>query len=123
MTTELCYSADEESFNYDDFGDFIDSIAPEVGQTYWEADKEQIDAIFPINGYTVSSLLENFDERMYDEIGEVYDNECSDVSDEAKEELDALLKAWATKHLGAITRYWIIVGKVREKQFTAEDLA
>ena len=122
MTKELCYSADEEIFNFDDMGELIYLMEPKVGDTYWEAEKTGVDATFPINFHTVDGILEDFDERMYDELGEVYDNECSDVSDESKAELKALLEAWATKHLQSLSRYWL-VSKPRAKQFTAEDLA
>jgi hypothetical protein len=124
MTTlDKCYSLNDEDFNFSELGDLIDSHAtPKVGEAYWEADSKPCRATDGINGYTVESLLEGMDERIYEDVGEVYNNECSNVTDEAKAELHSLLEAWAAKHIN-LSRYWKIVGKSRECKFTAEDLA
>lgn len=122
MTTEKCYSSDQENYNYDDLEDLIDTIQPEVGQLYWEAEKVNCVSTDPINSHTVDSLLENFDERMYEELGEVYDNDCSDATAEAKAALKELLEDWAKKYIN-LNRYWRVTGTPVEKKFTAEDLA
>lgn len=121
--TKLCYSWDNESFNYDSFGDLLDlHDDPQVGDTYYEADCRTLEPTDGINNLTVASLLEDMDGRVYDDIGEVYDNEYSEVSDEAKAELLELIEGWARKHVN-LSHYWKIVGKTREKKLTAEDLA
>ena len=125
MTTPLekCYSLDNEEFNFSSMANLIEScIDPQVGSVYWEADCKLCGPADGINGYTVESLLEDMDERLHDDIGEVYDNECSNVTDEAKAELHDLIDAWAVKHID-LSRYWKIIGKSRECKFTAEDLA
>jgi hypothetical protein len=125
MTTKLekCYSLNDEEFNFKEMGDLIDAHEdPKVGTTYWEADCRPMQPTDGINTHTVESLLENMDERLYEDLDEIYDNECSDVSDEAKAELHGLLHSWAIKHID-LSRYWKIVGKSRECKFTAEDLA
>lgn len=121
-TTEKCYSLNDEEFNYSDIGEVIDMMDdPKVGDTYYEADCVTLTPTEGLNGYTVDSILENMDELVYDQIGECYDNQCSDVSDEAKAELLALLEAWANKHID-LSNYWKIVGKSRECTLTEEDL-
>jgi len=69
----------------------------------------------------VNSIIESLDEQAYEEIGEVFDNEFSNVTQEAKAELFALLATWADKHV-SLERYWKITGKSREMKLTAEDL-
>jgi len=118
-TLEKCYSSNNEEFNFNEFDDLIADGA-EVGQTYWEADCKTCEPTDGINSHTVSSLLECMDERLYDDIGEVYNSEFSNVSDEAKAELNGLIRSWAIKHID-LSRYWKIVGKTRECTFTAED--
>jgi hypothetical protein len=121
-TSELCYSLDNEEFNYSEIGEVIDMMDdPKVDDTYYEADCVRLTPTDGINSYTVDSILENMDERIYDQVGECYDNQCSDVSDEAKAELLAMLEAWAKKHID-LSNYWQIVGKTRECKLTAEDL-
>jgi len=121
--TMKCYSTDDETYNHaDDFGGFIDSIdGAEVGQTYYVAECKTLEPTEPINQFTVGHILEQFDEAIYEEIGEVYDNECSDVDGAAKLELRELLEAWARKHL-KLGRYFKIIGKSQAVQFTAEEL-
>lgn len=120
---DKCYSLNDEEFNFKSIADLIEMyVDPQVGGRYWEADCKPLQPTDGINGYTVESLLEGMDERIYEDTGEVYDNECSNVSDEAKAELHGLLEAWANKHID-LSRYWKIIGKPRECQLTAEDLA
>lgn len=125
MTTEAtftCYSSNDEEFNFDELGDLIDHMDdPQVGDVYYEADAVRCTSVDGINSHTVDSILENMDERMYDEIGECYDNECSDVSDEAKQELRSMIEAWAQKHIN-LSRFWRIKGKSRECRLSKEDL-
>ncbi len=121
--TRKCYSTDDEMFNCDSFGDLVDSIdGPAVGDTYYEADCRSVAVTDFVSRMSVDSILESMDESLYDQIGESFDSECSDVTAEAKAELLSFLSAWAEKHVN-VKRYWLIVGKSREKQFTAEDLA
>lgn len=123
MTTQTFYSLDNESFNHDSLGALIDYMDdPQVGDIYYEADGVTLQPTAGINDWTVETILENMDERIYDEIGDSYDTrECFEVSDEAKAELRQLLEAWATKHID-LSRYWKLIGDSRERRFTAEDL-
>lgn len=121
--TMKCYSTDDQTYNHaDDFGGFIDSIdGAEVGQTYYVAECKTLEPTEPISQFTVDHILEQFDEAIYEEIGEVYDNECSDVDGAAKLELRELMESWARKHL-KLDRYFKIIGKSQAVQFTAEEL-
>ena len=124
MTAPLdkCYSLNGEEFNSTSIGDLINQHDnPQVGGVYWEAHCRLLQPTDGINTHTVDSLLENMDERIYEDVGEVYDNKCSDVTDEAKVELLGLIKSWAIKHID-LSRYWKIVGETRECKFTVEDL-
>jgi hypothetical protein len=123
MSMQTFYSVDNESFSHGDLGSLIDYMDdPQVGGVYYEADGVRLPPTAGINDWTVDSILESMNERIYDEIGESYDGqECLDVSDEAKAELRQLLEAWATKHID-LSRYWKLIGDSRECRLTAEDL-
>ena len=125
ITLGKCYSLDNEEFNYKSVGELIDNCTDRelmVGDAYWEGEFNVVTAEDAMDLNAVDSLLENMDQQVFDLVGENYDNECSDVSDEAKVELQALISAWAAKHID-LSRYWKIVGNTRECKFTAEDLA
>ena len=125
ITLGKCYSLDNEEFNYKSVGELIDNCTDRelmVGDAYWEGEFNVVTAEDAMDLNAVDSLLENMDQQVFDLVGENYDNECSDVSDEAKVELLALISAWAAKHID-LSRYWKIVGNTRECKFTAEDLA
>ena len=123
MSTQTFYSTDNEAFNHDSIDALLDYMDnPQVGDVYYEADGVKLSPRAGINDWTVDSILESMNERIYDEIGESYDGqECLDVSDEAKAELRQLLEAWATKHID-LSRYWKLIGDSRECSLTAEDL-
>lgn len=64
---------------------------------------------------------DNDQEHCYEEVGECFDSEFGDVSTEAKAELQALLDAWAEKHVN-LSHYWVIKGKSRELRVTEYDV-
>lgn len=122
MSTEKCFSLDNEEFNFREFWDMLESMDdPKVGDTYYEADCVRLSPTDGVNKYSVDHILESMDERIYEDIGECYGNEFLDVSDEAKAELLALLEDWSIKHVD-LSMYWRIVGKTRECKLTADDL-
>lgn len=118
---EYCYSTDEELFNLESIGDVVDYLTSEtdspLGATYWRGDKVPLTLAECID---VGSFLEMCDERAYEEIGEVYDNCFTDVTDEEKKELAELLTEWAKKRVNM--RFWKVIN-VQELKLTAEDLA
>lgn len=111
-----CYSANEENFNYESLGELIDDHGLDIGSIYWEADAIEISSSDFIY---VDNILEAMDEVIYEEVGEVYGNECSDVSSEAKAELDTLITEWARKHI--TLRYWKVRNS-KECKVVVEDL-
>ena len=115
-TQRKCYSVDEETFNCESLGELIDDNELEVGATYWEADAIEISHADNID---VQGILENMDERLYDEVGEIADCDYSDVPQEAKDELAALIFCWAEKHVNL--RYWKVRND-KELKVTSEDM-
>ena len=117
---EYCYSTDEEYFNYESIGELLDYLDGEtddkLGATYWRGEKKELTHGECIN---VEGFLESCDEQGYEEIGEVYDNCFTDVSESAKMELGELITAWAKKHVNL--RYWKVVN-VQELKVTQGDL-
>lgn len=123
--TNKCYSMDNESFNYDDVSELFADLESDgelyEGRVYYEADCELVEPKDYANSHTVAWMLENLDEQLYEDAGEVSDNEFYNTSVEAKEEFRQFLETWITKHVN-VGRYWKIVGKTREMTVTKEDL-
>lgn len=120
--TKLCYSTDDEMFDHDDFGSMLNAMDdPRVGDTYYEADCRTMAAADFADNSAIYALLEHMDEDLFEEVGEVADNDFTEVSTEAKEELRALVQSWVEKHVN-VSSYWGIVGKSRERKLTADDL-
>ena len=120
-----CYSANDEDFIYQDVGELFDALDSDgrlvVGQVYYEADFRNLLPSDLINKHRIGSILEQFDDDLYEKIGEISDNDFYNVTDDAKEELRQLLNTWIEKHVN-VSKYWKIVGKSRECVVTAEDL-
>ena len=125
MTTPLqkadyCYSIDEELFDLESIGDVVDAITQNtdepLGATYWCGEKQEltVDECIYIDGF-----LESCDERAYEEIGEVYNNCFTDVTDSEKQELHTLITEWAEKHVKM--RFWKVIN-TKEMKLTAEDI-
>lgn len=120
-----CYSTNDEDFHYDKLGELFDDLDSDgelvLGRAYYEADCREITASDFTGKRRIESILEQFDEDLYEEIGEIADNDFTGVTDEAKAELASFLSAWIEKHVN-VGRYWKIIGKTRPMQVTAEDL-
>ncbi len=118
---DKAYSINQEEWGYTKAGEALEALRDDdrlvEGQVYWESDTE---AVQPEKYLSVESLLEDAEDRMYDELGEVAEDAFS-VSVAAKLELHELLKEWTRKHIAG--RYWICTGKVREVRVTAADVA
>jgi hypothetical protein len=114
-----CYSLDDETYNFEGIGELIDNMTdPRVGSVYFEADCQDVTAE---DYFNVGNILENADERLSEDVGDIADNDFSNVSKEAIAELKEALDAWATKYVAL--RYWKIVGKTRVCNLTEDDLA
>ena len=119
----LCYSRDDESFDFTELGDLMADLASDdalqPGTVYYEADFTPMTPEYMIDA-CLDHFLEDCDQAIYDEVGEVYDNDFSNSSKEAQAELRALVLSWAEKHIKM--RYWRIDGKSRKKTFSKEEI-
>ena len=119
---EYCYSTDEELFNFESVGDVIDELRCKldgselIGASYWRGEKKELTHAECIDN---GSLLEQCDERAYEEIGKIYNYYFTNTNNDTKNKLNDLILAWTKKHVNI--RYWK-VGKVQECKVTAEDL-
>lgn len=115
------YSTDDENYCHETPGDVFDALDSDgllvVGTIYWEADFLPME---PQQVLDAAQVLEQADERGYDLIGEAWDNPFN-VSRDAQAELQALLDAWAKKHVN-VGYYYTTVGKPRKLVVTEADL-
>lgn len=116
--TEKCWSLDGELF-FDDWSELLDNSHALEGMEYFEGDKNPCQIKNYIDMYAIESLLEQFDERVYEDIGECYDNCFTNVPKEASIELKELIQQWAEKYVSL--PYWRVENAVK-KVITKEDL-
>lgn len=114
-----CWSSDEETFNADSLEELIEMGTGmpgdfEVGDMVYAGDAVTPD---PADYIDADGILEQMGERANDDCGEAADD-YPDITPEAKQELEDVLKAWARKH--CTPRFWK-VKNVREYILTAED--
>lgn len=116
--TEKCWSLDGELF-YDNWSTLLDEGYILEGMEYFEGDKNPCQINDYIDLYAIENLLEQFDEQVYEDIGECYDNCFTNVSKEALVELKDLIQQWAEKYVSL--PYWKVDNAVK-KVITKEDL-
>ena len=122
--TEKCWSVNGEDF-FDDWDQLIDELYDyesdelPIGTEYFEADKAETKVKDYVKIYTIESLLEQFDDWVYEDVGEVADRDFYNVSKEAKEELQEIIQAWVEKH---VKLPYCKVQNVVKKVVTKEDL-
>lgn len=92
---EKCWSVDNENFS-DDYGTVVDQAISEGYTKIFEGTQVKQSPSYYMPSF--ADILDDIDQRAYDDGGE-YSEGFTDVSEEAKEELDNLLKAWAEKYL------------------------
>ena len=115
------WSLNGEDF-FDDWYDLIDELEQEelgVGTEYFEGDKVGVRISDYVNIHGIVSMLGFFDDWVYEDVGEIADCNFYNVSKEAKEELQALIRVWAEKHVKL--PYWKVQNVVK-KVVTQEDL-
>ena len=118
---DKAYSTNGEEYRHTSVDEVMQELADDdrlfLGAVYYEMDCEDVG----MERYLRAGLiLEQAGELIWDEVGDAADDAFV-VSREAESELDALLKAWADKHITA--RYWRCIGKRRELRVTAADVA
>lgn len=118
---DIVYSTDEEDFSIESVGDLIDHLGSDgvdlVGQIYWSGERVKKPASTYFAGCAMS-LLDGARDLAYQE-SEHAEDFCDYVTPEARAELDAMIKAWADKHVEV--DFWTVTN-VKEHRLTAEDL-
>ncbi|MCR6700894.1 MAG: hypothetical protein NVV68_06980 [Dokdonella sp.] len=116
------YSTNDEDFIYHDVGDVLDALAAdgelEAGRIYFEGDFTRIAHSYVLNA---AEILERADEILFEEVGETADEQFTSATQASKDELQALLVAWAEKWIGPVNGF-MVVGKTRERRVTEEDV-
>ena len=122
--TEKCWSVNGEEF-FDDWCRLIEELQDyeydeiPIGTEYFEADKVDVKVGDYVNIHGIVSMLEQFDDWVYEDVGEIADCNFYNVSKEAKEELQELIQTWAEKHVKL--PYWKVQNVVK-KVVTQDDL-
>lgn len=121
------YCTDEDGFySLSNVGEVVDELRGEyedseiVGMQYYSGEFKQVE---PSEYLNVDNILENADEYLYDNVGHPDGGvDCfTDVSEDAKKELEQLLKTWCDKHVKC--NLWESVGNVTMHIIKQEDLA
>ena len=121
---EKCWSVNGEEF-FDDWDRLIEELQEceddeiPIGTEYFEADKVDVKVGDYVNIHGIVSMLEQFDDWVYEDVGEVADCDFYNVSREAKMELQEFIQSWAEKHVKL--PYWKVQNVVK-KVVTKEDL-
>ena len=122
--TEKCWSVNGEEF-FDDWCRLIEELQDyeydeiPIGTEYFEADKVDVKVGDYVNMHGIVSMLEQFDDWVYEEVGEYADCDFYNVPHDAKMELQGLIQTWAEKHVKL--PYWKVQNVVT-KVVTQEDL-
>ena len=122
--TEKCWSLNGEEF-FDDWDWLIDELQdyesddPPIGAEYFEGDKVDVKVGDYVDMHEIDSMLEQFDDLVYEDVGEIADCNFYNISQDAKKELRELILDWAEKHVNL--PYWKVQNVVK-KVVTQEDL-
>jgi hypothetical protein len=118
------YSMDGEywtkdfSYVYDQCVDcFDDSDGDDCYCTYYEGTPANID----LNNFIyIDNVVGQLDDWLYEDLGETYDNDFSNLPKEVKQELKDILVTFFRKHTKVESYY--TVKNVAEKKFTKSDV-
>ena len=122
--TEKCWNVNGEEF-FDDWCRLIEELQDyeydeiPIGTEYFEADKVDVKVGDYVNIHGIVSMLEQFDDWVYEDVGEIADCNFYNVSQDAKKELQELIQTWAEKHVKL--PYWKVQNVVK-KVVTQDDL-
>ena len=118
----IAYSLNDEEFRFDNIDEVMECLEDDdkliVGSVYYAIDTKPVDLAEYLDA---ADILEQAEERAYDDLGEVAEDAMS-VSNDSLDELDAALKAWAAKYL-TDRRFWRCVGESRALIVTADDVS
>lgn len=122
---ELVYSTTGEDYYFSSLGEVLDELAGDfssaelLGQQYYVGEKVRYTPSFFFRS-AAERLIDEARDRAFDVADEWSDEFAANVPKEAKDELDALVQAWADKHLEC---RFFTVKNPRQLTITAEDLA
>lgn len=122
----ICYSADGEDFRHIEIGDLFNALASDgevyPGREYYESDYKPMTAAFLMRErHVTGALLERLDIDLVTELGDIAGPIFTECSLEAHLELDKLLRQWIEDNI-PVGRWYKLVGQVRTKQITQDDL-
>ncbi len=121
---ELVYSADGEHYAFGGLGELLDELVGDfssaelLGQQYFVGEEVRYTAGQFFTG-AADCLIDRARDAAFDEADEWAGDFAANVPKEAMDELDALVKAWADKHIPCT---FATVKNVRQMAITAEDL-
>jgi hypothetical protein len=113
---DLYYSTDGELFNAEDVG----ALGLSDGDIYYQGERKDIKASALLSDIVVTYVLENLDEGLSEEVGDLANGNLH-VSEEGESELLELIKAWADKHVQI--GCWGITNVEQKQYFAAESRA
>jgi hypothetical protein len=117
---DLCYSTDEENYNYETLGEAMDALDGDQGLTeglvIYEGEAHRN---APSYYFDVDSLIEQMGERACDDAGEWADT-FPDLSKEQVAELDSMIKTWLDAN---VTATFYTVCNTRKLEVTTEMIA
>jgi hypothetical protein len=122
-TDDLCFSRSGDDFTHRTLGELFDEMSADgdlvAGTIYYEATCHVME---PKDIVTrIDAVLEEFDEALYEQVGDIAQNDFTGTSDEAKLELKGLITNWISRHVN-VSNYWVIPGTPRERTVTQEDV-
>lgn len=93
--TEKCYSLnDEDFFEWEELISRLEEEELGEGAEYFEGNKVDVKISDYVDMHGIDSMLEQFDDWVYEDIGEIADCDFYNVSKEAKKELQELIQVW-----------------------------
>lgn len=117
MTTKTMYGRDDGLFCFDDINSLYYDLAAtgdlHDGSVYYEANCERLSGADFVDIQDVTELLERWDDHLNYNFVDDASSYFSDVTDDAKNELVDVLRAWIDKHVN-VARYLKIVGDTKK---------
>ncbi len=123
-TPQIVYSRDNEDFKFFDLEDILGDMDNDgllkTGALFFEADYEMLQQ--GAFDSCTESILDVFDDQLYELVGEASIESFNAVSQEARQELTSLLRGWISRNV-QVGEYFTIVGKSRMCVVQEEDAA
>lgn len=115
-STEEAWSLNGEEYTHDSLAELITDEEIEAGATVWRGTARRPD---PADYVDAEDVIDAIAERAWQEAGEFAEG-YPNVSDEAREQLQAMLESWAREHARPD---FFLVEDGKKYTVTAEDVA